>query len=71
MKIKKDQKITIRSRRKGIYKAIAVRDFDTETDDFYPVAALESVRGITQVWKKGDLVPCRRTLSTVIVDPEE
>ncbi len=71
MKIKKDQKVTIRSRRKGVYKAIAVRDFDTETDEYYPVATLERVRGLTQIWKKGDLIPCRRGLSVVVVDDEE
>lgn len=65
MKIKKGQKIEVRSRYKGVYKAIALKAFDTEKDEIYPIATLETVKGFTQVWEKGDPIPCSRGLSRI------
>lgn len=67
MKIKKGQKFIVKSRYKGVYKAIALKDFDTKKDEFYPVAALHTVKGFTQKWKKGDPIPCNRSLSRIIL----
>ena len=52
-------------RRKGVFKGVAIKDFDTEKDEFYPVATLEYVRGAANDWEPGEAIPCRRGISTI------
>jgi hypothetical protein len=68
MKIDKDTLLQVKSSRKGNYKAIALKDFDTE-DEWYPVALAENkaIVGMNKanLWIAGDEVPCRKGLNTV------
>lgn len=66
MKIKKGQQFKVRDRRKGTFRGVALRDFDTETDEFYPVATLEYVAGMANDWEPGEEIPCRRGISEII-----
>lgn len=70
MEIKKEQIFTVRHKVKGVFKAVALSDFDTELDEYYPIAVLETVRGFTEVWEKGDPIPCRRGLSRIVFESE-
>lgn len=63
MKIIKGQHLHINHRRKGEFNAAALRDFDTDTEEFYPVAVAEGlVEGIVTDWEEGEKIPCRNTL---------
>lgn len=73
MKIKKGELLEIIHTRKGNFKAVATRDFDTEKEEFYPVAlhsGSPAKLGIGTAgalglglpkyeWDKGDEIPCR------------
>ena len=66
MKVKKGALLNVRHNRSGNWKGIATADFDTETDEWFPIAlAEEEVSGIHMIWKKGDDMPARRGLCTV------
>ncbi|KKM25880.1 hypothetical protein LCGC14_1590470 [marine sediment metagenome] len=67
MKIKKGTLIKVKHSRSGTWTGIADRDFDTEEETFYPVSLAQdiSVEGLTNVWHKGDSMPCRNTLCTI------
>ena len=67
MKIKKGTKLLIGHSRKGEFKAIAIKDFDTEKEEFYPVAvAQDQVCGMSDAWVEGEEIPCRRSLCKII-----
>ena len=73
MIIKKDTIVQVKSSRKGDYKAIALADFDTEKDEWYPVALAEAkaIVGMSNIWIAGDEVPCRRGMSRIeLIDPK-
>lgn len=55
----------VKDRRKGSFKAVAIRDFDTEADEFYPIATEEFVSGMSTDWEPGEEIPARRGISTV------
>jgi hypothetical protein len=42
-----------------------LRDFDTETEEFFPVATLQFVRGMSNDWVKGEEIPCRNSLCNI------
>lgn len=65
MLIKKGSKLVVNDCRKGTYKAVAAKDFDTDLEEFYPIVCDETVRGLATVWKKGDKIPARRTLCRI------
>lgn len=70
MKINKGDLLKIKSSRKGTYTAIATKDFDTETDEWYSVALADKNKAIVgmnpdNLWIAGDEVPCRRGLCEV------
>lgn len=77
MKIKKGSLLLVKSSRKGTYKAIALKDFDTENDEWYSVALAQEkpLNGFQTIakWEEGDEVPCRRGLCTVelLEEPKE
>ncbi len=62
MKIEKGQKLIISHARKGVFNAIALQDFDTETEEWYPVATADYVEGMVNDWLPGESIPCRNTL---------
>ena len=67
MKIKKGQLLAVSHRRKGNFTGIAKRDFDTDDEEFFPIALAqeEVVVGISNDWIEGETVPCRNTLCTI------
>lgn len=75
MKILKGQHLHINHNRKGKFDAVALADFDSETEEFYPVAVARGceVLGLTlgQHWLPGQEIPCRRTLCTITVEGGE
>ena len=56
--------LTITHARKGTFDAVALRDFDTDTEEWYPVAlaSQECVEGSTTDWVGGESIPCRASL---------
>ena len=68
MIVKKGELLDIIHERKGRFKGIAIKDFDTKKDEFYSVAlAEEEVEGLSTEWVKGEEVPCRKGLCKVRV----
>ena len=68
MKITKGTLLNITHSRKGTFKAIAYKDFDTDEETWYPVTVAQSgVRGMLEDWFDGEKIPCRNTKVTRIV----
>ncbi len=67
MKISKGAILEVTHSRKGRFTAIATKDFDTETETFYPVATTTYVEGLNTDWVVGESIPCRGSLCTVTV----
>lgn len=65
MKIKRGTKLIVNDMRKGVYYAVAEKDFDTDTDEFYPVIAAQTVYGLVNEWNAGDHIPCRKSLAKI------
>lgn len=68
MKVFKGQEFTVKDRRKGTFRGVALQDFDMDVDEFYPVATLEHVSGMANDWEAGEAIPCRRSISTIVLD---
>ena len=64
MKIKKGDILIIEHARKGTFKAKAIKDFDTDKAEFYPVITLETVLSAnsSRRWIEGKEIPCRASL---------
>lgn len=62
MIIKKGTKVRVKHCRKGNFNAVAIRDFDTEKETFYPFATLQYVRGMSTDWEEGETIECRNSL---------
>lgn len=71
MFIKKGTKLTVQDNRKGTFQATAAKDFDTETDEFYPILTQEYVCGLANEWYPGEKIPCRKGISRIIVEQED
>jgi len=69
MEIKKDTPLKVIDYRSGTWTGIALEDFDTDKDEWYPVAVAQEnpVKGLNTVWEKGDKMPCRRGLCKIEV----
>ena len=67
MKIKKGTLLQVNHSRSGNWKGIATKDFDTEKEEFYPIALAQEkeVHGLNTIWEKGDNMPCRNTLCKI------
>ena len=66
MKVKKGTLLNVKHSRSGNWKGIATADFDTEVDEWFPIAlAEEEVQGLNRIWIKGEDIPARRNLCTV------
>ncbi|MGN0462973.1 MAG: hypothetical protein ACI4HZ_11095 [Ruminococcus sp.] len=71
MFIKKGSKLVVNDFRKGTFSAVATKDFDTEIDEFYPIACCERVVGLTKVWFTGDEIPARKSLCNISIVESE
>lgn len=60
MQFFKGQKVKVIHKTKGTFNGVVLRDFETETDDFFPIATAERVEGLATVWEAGDAIPCKR-----------
>ncbi len=60
MKIKQGQVFTIHHRRFGVFKAIALRGFDTAKTEKYPIATLEPIARNKKLYKPWEPIPCHR-----------
>ncbi len=71
MIILKGQHLHVSHKRKGEFDAVALRQFDTETEDWYPLAIAEGsvVKGLSAAttWRPGEAIPCRKSLTTVTI----
>lgn len=67
MRIKKGTLLQVEHCRKGCFKGVATRDFDTEKETFYPIAVApgDAVEGLNTEWREGEEIPCRNTLCKV------
>ncbi len=69
MEIKKGTLLNVKHNRKGNFKGIAIKDFDTDTTEFYPIALAQSnpIEGLSVLnsWIEGEEIPCRNSLCTV------
>ncbi|KKK57181.1 hypothetical protein LCGC14_3057100 [marine sediment metagenome] len=69
MKITKGQHLHVDHERKGKFLGIATRDFDTENEEFYPIASAQGEpiedRAVGYEWLKGEEVPCRKSLCSI------
>ncbi len=66
MQVKKGTIVEVRHSRTGKWTAIATKDFDTETQDFYPFALHQDVPvfGLNTRWLKGEDMPAKKQLCT-------
>ena len=66
MEIKKGTLLKIYHQRKGIFYGEAIRDFNTEKEEFYPIKVkYKTVAGLSEIWEDGDTIPCRNTLCKI------
>lgn len=66
MIIPKDSLLEIVHTRKGKFVGISLDEFDTEGDEFWPIALAQkdSIKGMSALmaWHAGDKIPCRGSL---------
>ena len=71
MLIVKGQHLHVNHKRRGEFDAVATRDFDTDSEEFYPVAVAKGslIKGfsVTTWWGPGDEIPCRKSLCTLTI----
>ena len=71
MIILKGYHLHVKHNRKGEFDAVAIRDFDSETTEFYPFALAkgEYVVGLSTVkdWTGGEEIPCRKSQCTFTI----
>ena len=66
MEIAKDEIVNVHHARKGTFRAIALDAFDTDVDEWFPLAVAEgSVDGMSEDWVAGEKIPCRATMTEV------
>ncbi|UTD07104.1 hypothetical protein E4N90_03740 [Treponema denticola] len=62
MIIKKNTLLQINSSRHPVFKAIAIKDFNTN-EEWYPLSLADDyLEGMSKYWMKGEEVPCRKSL---------
>lgn len=69
MLIPKGTKLFVRHSRSGNWYGVATEKFDTEKDEWYPIALDqdETVHGLNTSWEKGEEMPARRGLCRVTI----
>ena len=67
MKIKKGTILLVKHSRKGEFFGKALKDFDTEVDEFYPIAVAQEkkIEGLNTEWENGEEIPCRNSLCSI------
>ena len=67
MRIKKGTLLEVTHCRSGKWLGIATRDFDTDKEEFYPLALAQkyTVKGLNTVWEEGENMPCRNCLCKI------
>ena len=70
MKVSKGTLLDVNHTRTGKFLGIAIRDFDTDTETFYPIALAENkvisaMSIMNDDWVKGDEIPCRNSLCQI------
>lgn len=66
MFVKAGQKVKVKGGRgKGNYIGIAIRDFDTEKDEWYPIKTTQYVCGCRNDWVEGEEIPCRNGIDEI------
>lgn len=71
MIINKGTLLVVRHCRHGTFKARALKTFDSEKEEFYPLMLEDTaVYGINTDWFKGDEIPCRASLAKITVVKE-
>ena len=64
--------VIIRDSRKGTFKGIVVKDFDSDKDEWYDIVLNQPfLQGMANVWEKGQHIPCRRGISEVRKEAED
>lgn len=73
IQIKKGTLLNVNHSRSGNWVGIATEDFDTEKDEWYPIALAQEqiVKGMRTYWTKGDSMPARRGLCKVEIKEME
>ena len=67
MKVEKGQVLKIVHRRKGVFVAVVLRDFDSETEEWWPIALGErDVEGEVRDWRRGVQIPCRGKFAGIL-----
>lgn len=68
MQVSKGDILRVQHRRKGVFLGKAMKDFDTEVDEFYPIVLEENrLDGMNTVYFKGDPVECMNIFCEVRV----
>lgn len=71
MIVKNGQLLKIDHSRKGVFTAIALRDFESREETWLPVAVAEGcVEGINTAWALSERIPCRASL-VMSIEPVE
>ena len=67
MFIKKGTILDVSHSRKGTFIGVATKDFDTDKEEFYPIAVAQkdAVQGANTEWIEGEEVPCRNSLCKI------
>ena len=70
MKVNKGTLLDVNHSRKGKFVGIAIRNFDTESETFYPIALAENkvigaMSSMNDDWVEGDEIPCRNSLCEI------
>jgi len=66
MKISKGTIVSVNHSRKGKFQAMAIKDFDTQKEEFYPLALVTPrVKGMNNDWVTGEEIPCRNSLCKI------
>lgn len=67
MEIKKGQLVFVKHERKGNFYAKAIKDFNTEEEEFYPIVSAEqrNIGGLNTEWVTGEKIPCRNSLCSI------
>ena len=74
MKVEQNTLLKVNHSRKGEFTGIAMKDFDTEDTEFYPIAVaqISSVKGAKLEWEQGYMIPCKGSLCKIeIIDDTE
>ena len=69
MKLSKNTIVAVYHKRLGRFTGIVSSDFDTDKEEFYPIKLyqFEPIYGLSNVFERGDDIPCRNSFVEIIV----